>query len=170
MSCFICDMVDAEKFIIYQDKLVIAMLAPQPAAEGHIIVATRNHLPIFENVPDDALSHLFIVANRISTSIFELLKARGTNITVNNGIPAGQDIPHFHINIIPRRENDPLDFKWQPLQMTHEEMEQIAAKIKDRCDYIGHEAPKPKPVVLDTKEVKPESEEDYRIKQLDRMP
>lgn len=170
MSCRICDMMDAEKFVIYQDKFAIALLAPQPAAEGHIIVATRNHAPILESVPDEVLSHLFIIANRISTSVFELLKARGTNITVNNGIPAGQEIPHFHINIIPRRENDPLDFKWQPLQMTHEEMEQIAAKVKDKCDYIGHEAPKPTPVVLDNKEIKPESEEDYRMKQLERMP
>ena len=33
------------------------------------------------------------------------------NIVVNSGAAAGQDEPHYHVHIIPRRENDGFDIQ-----------------------------------------------------------
>jgi histidine triad (HIT) family protein len=171
MTCLICEMIDGDKHIIYQDKLAVAILVPNPAVEGHIMVAPREHYAIVEQVPDEVMSHLFIVANRVSSAVFELLGAQGSNITVNNGIPAGQELPHLVLNILPRKENDALNFKWAPKQISQQDMQVIAAKVKDKCDYIGHEAPKEKPMKIDEKkEIKADSDEDYTIKQLERIP
>lgn len=172
MSCPICDMIDDDKFVVYQDKLAVALLVQKPASEGHIAVVPREHFAILEQVPDNVVSHMFIIANRVSRAVFEMLGAQGTNITVNNGIPAGQTSPHVMINIIPRKQEDGMDFRWNPNQMQPDELKAIAAKIKDKCDYIGHETVKEKPLNLDKKsEIKQtEKEIDYRIKQLDRVP
>ncbi|MFA5142086.1 MAG: HIT family protein [Candidatus Woesearchaeota archaeon] len=172
MTCPICDMIDDDKFVVYQDKLAVALLVPNPASEGHIAVVPREHHAILEQVPDNVVSHMFIIANRVSRAVFEMLGAQGTNITVNNGIPAGQASPHVMVNIIPRKEDDGIDFMWIPSQPGPEEMRALATKIKDKCDYIGHEVIKEKPLDLDKKsEIKQAAEEiDYRIKQLERVP
>ncbi len=172
MSCPICDIIDHEVYVIYQDKFAVAYLSQDPAAEGHVIVAPREHIPILEQMPDDLLTHLFIVANRVSTSVFELFGAQGTNITVNNGLPAGQDTPHFMINVIPRKETDALNFQWTPKQVSALDMKTVAAKVKDKCDYIGHETPKKEPVDMDKKEeIDSTAEEvDQRVKHLERVP
>lgn len=170
MSCSICDIIDHDQFIVYQDKYTIAYLSQNPIAEGHVVVVPRDHISILEQIPNDMLQHLFIVANRISTSVFELFGAQGTNIIVNNGISGGQEVPHFSINIIPRKENDGLNYRWIPKQISAQDMQSVAEKVKDKCDYIGHEVPKKAPEVVDKKVELDAEEVDVRIKHLDRMP
>ncbi|MBS3113453.1 HIT family protein [Candidatus Woesearchaeota archaeon] len=170
MNCPVCDIMDNEHFVIYQDKFAVAYLSQDPAVEGHVVIAPRNHIPILEQVPGEILEHLFIIANRISISVFELFNAQGTNIIVNNGIPAGQNMPHFSISVLPRKENDGLNFRWAPKQISEQDMQGVLGKVKDRCDYIGHEVPKQAPVVVDKKEELVVEEVDERIKSLERIP
>lgn len=170
MNCPVCEIMDNEDFVIYQDKFAVAYLSQDPAVEGHVVIVPRDHFPILEQVPSEILEHLFIIANRISTSVFELFNAQGTNIVVNNGIPAGQDAPHFSISVLPRKENDGLNFRWIPKQVSQEDMQSLFGKVKDRCDYIGHEVPKQAPVVVDKKDELVADEVDERIKSLERIP
>jgi len=170
MGCPICDWMDEDKLVIYQDKHVVVFLNSEPTVEGHVLVVPRQHYAIMEQVPTDVFEYMFVVANRVSALIFELLGAQGSNILVNNGISAGQDIAHFYINIIPRKENDGLNFRWPPLQIAQDDMESIVAKVKDKCDYIGHEKPKAAPVEVGKVEDVSVDEEDLRLKQLERTP
>lgn len=174
MSCPVCDVIDHDEFIVYQDKLAVAYLVKEPANHGHIRVVPREHIPILEQISDELLTHLFWISNQVSIAVFELFGAQGTNIVVNNGVPAGQELPHFSINVVPRKQEDGVNFRWVPRQIAESDMGTIATKIKDKCDYIGHEAPKKEPVDLDkAKEIstdKETEEVDYRIKQLERIP
>ena len=160
--------------MIYEDESLIAMLSSTPATLGHIVVAPKQHAPIIEMVPDWIVGDLFTVANTMSTAVFEGLKAQGTNILVQNGIPAGQSVPHAHLSVIPRRENDGLPLMWQPRPIGPEELAQLETKLKDESKNIGpFQKSKPKPV----EEKKPEpireeqpGEENYQLRQLRRIP
>ncbi len=46
------------------------------------------------------------VVKKLATDLREKLGADGINIMQNNGKAAGQEIPHFHVHIIPRKIND----------------------------------------------------------------
>jgi len=159
---------------IYEDKKVIAFLPSKPAALGHIILISKKHYQIFEQLPDYEAAYILNIANKLSTAIFEAIGAKGTNVLIQNGTEAGQIIPHFSVHIIPREEKDKIDFQWQARQLTEEEMSTVELRMKQSAELIGDfelEEEK-KPIELEKKPEKIEAGkgENYLIKQLERIP
>jgi len=100
-----------------------------------------------EQVPDDILSMITAAANKISIILFEILKVHGTNIIINNGVSAGQKIPHFSVDILPRRTDDNLKLDWTLKQAAPEALESIHKIIED-----GMNVPEPQ-VIEEKKEI-----------------
>ena len=175
-DCEFCAIIggDFESEEIYQDEKVVAVLHLKPAAPGHVLLFTKEHFPIIEQVPDFIVGHAFTVANKLSTAIFESLGVQGTNIIIENGTAAGQSIAHFSVHIIPRNENDGLKLDWQPAKPGKEEMEIAHYQIKEQADTIhpsGFE--KEKVVVEEPVEEKKEEkhgEHAHLLKQVTRIP
>ncbi len=167
MKCRICEMMKDKGGLLYEDEKAFAFLSRRPAAPGHIMLATKEHYPILENVPDDVISHIFPLANKLSTITFETLGAHGTNIMVNNGITAGQKEPHFMVNIIPRREDDGLKLEWSPKKPPESELEDIHATLG-----ASEQAEEPAPEQANTEEAKDEDpgDKDYLLDSLIRIP
>jgi len=180
-SCLICQIVgnNVPSYKIYEDDLILAVLDVNGSNPGHCFIIPKNHYPIIEQVPDAEIAHMFTIANKISSSIFENLKSQGTNIFVANGIPAGQTVAHFTINVIPRKENDGINLQWKPKQLTEEEMSTVELKLKEQIQNIGVEniektdQPKTIPENTEPQQTQPisdDDEEDYVAKQLRRIP
>ncbi len=174
-GCIICQIIGNQvpSKKVYEDESVLAVLDVNGSNPGHCFVMPKNHYPIIEQVPDLEIGRLFNVSNKISSAIFESLGVQGTNIFVANGIPAGQTVAHFTINVIPRKENDGINLQWQPRQLSEEEMSTVELKLKEQTKNVGHfekEEKKTakmhpsKPVVLSA------DEEEYFTKQLRRVP
>jgi histidine triad (HIT) family protein len=171
MGCEICELIKAKKGLLYEDEQIAILLAPKPAVAGHIILAPKIHAAILEQVPDFIIGKLFDKANKVSIAVFETLGAEGTNIIANNGVAAGQSVNHFLLNVMPRRENDGLNFAWQAKQLSEEEMSTIELKLREESKSIGifeKEKEKPKEVKK-AEEIKDEGE-NYLLKQLERLP
>jgi len=177
-KCILCNTVEGETKLekIYEDDKVTAVVHPRGAAVGHVFVFPNEHYQIFEQVPDYEVEHLFDVVNKISIAVFEALGVQGTNIILQNGLAAGQEIPHVCIHIIPRKEGDDLDFQWEPKRLTEEQISTVEEKLKNVASDIGSfEKEKKKKEVKVKKEkkkrLKAEKEkENYMIKQLERIP
>lgn len=137
-ECDICKIIDNKSSfsVIYEDELCFAMLHEAPGNLGHALVIPKDHFPILEEVPDNILERCFLVANRISVAVFESLGAHGTNILVNNGPNAGQEQPHFMINIIPRYENDGINLDWEMKQAKKEDLDMTNDLIIGFVDKI----------------------------------
>src|SRR3989339_1170670 len=173
-ACLVCQIIENKipSKKIYEDEFAMAVLDVNGSNPGHCFVMPKNHYPIIEQVPDAEIGRLFNISNRISSAIFESLGAQGTNIFVANGIPAGQTVAHFTINVIPRRENDGINLQWQPKQLSEEEMSTVELKLKDSAKNVGNfekekKTPKvsaPKPVMLS------DEEEEFFSRQLRRVP
>jgi len=147
-----------------------------PLSSGHVVIIPKDHYDDINQVPKELLSHFMTVASKAATVLFEGLKAQGTNIIINNGNDANAKFSHFTINVIPRKENDCVALKWELKQGNPEKLKKTAEKIKDETFLIGKTEPK-KQEVLDLdkpdeekKEEKKILSEDYRIKQLKRIP
>lgn len=166
---------------IYEDDKLYAVLHLKPAAPGHILLFTKEHYPIIEQVPDFVFGHALALANKLSIASFESLGVQGTNIIIENGVAAGQTIPHFSVHIIPRMENDGLGLQWQPKKISADELDAAYSKIKDKASAITPASfekerarvmldalPKDEGKKKGQTPVKPE--DDYRLKQLRRVP
>jgi histidine triad (HIT) family protein len=157
---------------LYSDDKVVAVLHLKPAAPGQILLFTREHYSIMEQVPDFVMSHVLNVVNKLSIAMFETINAQGTNIIIENGVAAGQGIPHFAVSIVPRYENDGLRLEWQPKKVSEEEMDVVLAQIKEECESVHPSAfeREKAQVVSAPVEDKTVGESDYRAKQLRRIP
>ena len=177
-SCLICQIIsnNVPSYKVYEDDLILAVLDVNGSNPGHCFVMPKNHYPIIEQVPDTELSHLFSVANRISSSLFESLKVQGTNVFVANGIPAGQTVAHFTINVIPRKENDGINLQWKPKQLTEEEMSTVELKLRGQLKDIGvkkvEKVERPAAAMEKAEQIhiSDDGEDDYIAKQLRKIP
>ncbi len=173
IDCEFCAILngDFESEELYTDDKVTAVLHLKPASPGHILLFTKEHYPIIEQVPDFVVGHAFKVANKLSTAIFESLSVQGTNIVVENGTAAGQSIAHFSVHVIPRNENDGLKLEWQPTKPGKEEVEIAHYQIKQQAESIHPSAfEKEKEVVVEEKKEEKPVKDDFRWKQVRRIP
>ncbi len=115
---------------IYEDKDLIAVLEINPINKGHTLVFPKQHVKIISQLKD--VGPLFNLVNKISVSLFDSLKAQGSNILVSNGELAGQTVPHVVVNVIPRFDKDNLDFVFERKKMSEEELNKILNIIKEK--------------------------------------
>jgi histidine triad (HIT) family protein len=54
----------------------------------------------------ESVASLFEAARKITAAVEKAFSAEGSNIGINNGKVAGQEIPHTHVHVIPRRKGD----------------------------------------------------------------
>jgi diadenosine tetraphosphate (Ap4A) HIT family hydrolase len=170
MICIECEKIKNKKLAIYEDDKVIAVLSDKPASAGHIELFPKEHVAIFELVPNETVEHMFSIANKISMICFDTLQSHGTNILINNGVAAGQRATHTKINILPRFENDGLSFQWNTAKASEDDLSTVQASLKHTLESPEEEKKEIKEEVIEEiKEEIPE-EENYMLKQLERMP
>ncbi|MBI4665505.1 MAG: HIT family protein [Nitrospinae bacterium] len=105
MACVFCSEVIGKTggLEIYNDGETAVFLDKFPRTRGHICVApVEHHQDPFVSAPELARKVMTMVvdAGRALTEY----GAKGVNIGINVGKVAGQQVPHFHVHVIPRYE------------------------------------------------------------------
>lgn len=176
MKCDYCEIVKGKTKaeVIYEDDMMMAVIKDMAVFPGQICIFPKEHYTILELIPDPLVDHLFKVTNKIGIAVFESLGVQGTNIVVQNGTAAGQTIPHFCINIIPRKERDGLNLQWKTKQLMEEEMDTAYLMLKEEGEQLVVGVDEKKEQVFSDKKtemiVEKEGEENYMVKQLRRKP
>lgn len=167
MRCEYCDIIErkTKAHILYEDSEIIVAIKDLVATPGQITVFPKEHYVILEMVPEKILEKCAIIANKVSSAVFEALEAQGTNIMIQNGLDSGQKIPHFGIEIIPRRENDGLSLEWKGKNPVGDELEQLQSLLVEEM-----KKPKVKEDDKDLKSKNKTEKESYLIKSLRRLP
>jgi histidine triad (HIT) family protein len=103
----------------FEDAEVVAFMDIQPVNAGHVLVVPREHYESIEDIPPSLASHLFQVSMQLAPVVKQVAGAEGLNLVVNSGLAAGQDVFHYHVHVIPRRQGDGFDI---PLPFPGSEM------------------------------------------------
>jgi len=109
--CTFCELIhgSAEVSICHEDADAIAFMDIQPVNNGHVLVVPREHHESLLDVPEELGVHLFKITMRLANAVRQVTGCDDLNIVVNSGAAAGQDEPHYHVHIIPRRAGDGFD-------------------------------------------------------------
>ncbi len=177
MTCEYCEIIEGKgrAEMLYQDDEVAVAIKDLVFSPGQITIFPKKHFTILESVPDNILAKCALAANKVSVSIFDGLGAQGTNVLVQNGISAGQKVPHFAIEVIPRQENDGLNLLWQPKQLMEDEMEVTFLALEEGMKKMPEEnkSKEQKPTgdeKSNENNEKIEGRNNYMIKQIRRLP
>ncbi len=118
--------------IVYEDADTLAFMDIGPIIKGHTLVIPKTCHNLVTETPDEVLVKLMIIAKRIAAAQMKALGADGVNIMQNNGKAAGQEVPHIHIHVIPRFDDDGHHWNWAAKSYDSPgEMEILASKIRE---------------------------------------
>jgi diadenosine tetraphosphate (Ap4A) HIT family hydrolase len=106
--CIFCDIVQGHSPAswVHQDDTVVAFMDIQPITQGHMLVVPREHAVLITDINETAAMRTFRVARKLAAVARHTLGASGINIIVMDGEAAYQDVPHFHVHVIPRYPRD----------------------------------------------------------------
>jgi histidine triad (HIT) family protein len=108
MTCIFCAIVEGKlpSYKVYENHKVLAFLDLNPSAKGHTLIIPKAHEARIENLTQKDAEALFITIYKLISPIQRAMGAPACTIGVNNGKEAGQEIPHIHVHIIPRKLGD----------------------------------------------------------------
>lgn len=169
MNCQYCERLKARE-AIYEDDLAAVLLHKAPAMPGHLLVVPKEHFTIIEQTPDNVVRKLAALSNKASAALLQVFGAAGTNLIIENGTGAEQQIPHLAFNIIPRVEGDGLNFQWQPKKLSDEQMGLAELQMKEQAKSLAPEPEKKEPIKIEKAATEPVKKQSYLTMQLRRVP
>ena len=108
----------------------VAFLDAAPLAPGHTLVVPREHAVQLHELSDDVVAELAVSVRSLGRAIAEAVGAAGYNVLQNNGAVAGQVVQHVHFHLIPRREDDGLGYRWNPIAGEDKRDDELAGRIR----------------------------------------
>lgn len=115
---------------VFENEHVLALLDIRPLAEGHTLVLPKRTVARFEDLTSEEAAELGRQLVAIARKVVAATAAEGFNILLNDGQVAGQEVPHVHFHIVPRRAGDGLGYRWRPQQRSAEELNALAERIR----------------------------------------
>lgn len=114
---------------IAEDENYYAFLDINPIARGHTLVIPKKEIDYIFDIGDDLYRGLFAFAKRIAKAVGKVIECKRVGITV-----LGLEVPHAHIHVVPINTVYDIDFKKPKLNMSQQEFEDLAARI--RSEFI----------------------------------
>lgn len=110
---------------------MVAFLNILPVQPGHALVIPKQHFETVLDIPESLLARWMIVTQRVARALKDATECPGFQLGQNNGKAGGQEVPHLHMHIIPRYENDGLaDRHGHPLDEM--QADTLMAKVQTR--------------------------------------
>lgn len=108
--CIFCQIIAGTipSYKIYEDEKTIAFLDIKPVSLGHTLVLPKKHVANLEEILPEDLMAVMKTIQKIGKLLKTRLDVPGYNLIVNNDPVAGQEIPHLHFHLVPRRAYDGL--------------------------------------------------------------
>lgn len=134
-DCVFCRIAAGEvpAAIIDEDDHAFAFLDIRPLTRGHMLVAPKKHVARLAEMDPIPRRSLWELVHQLLPRIEESVAADGMTVAVNDGAAAGQEIPHVHVHLVPRREGDGHgavhSLFGEPDQADTKELEILAGRI-----------------------------------------
>jgi histidine triad (HIT) family protein len=134
-NCIFCKIIAGEipAKVIMQNEKAMALLDAFPLAAGHTLVIPKSHYAKVQQMSEQDALAVFEIVWRIVDAVETGSQVNASTIAIHNGSEAGQEVPHVHVHIVPRKKDDgagPIHsmFKVKP-KLSPKEMEVVCDRI-----------------------------------------
>jgi histidine triad (HIT) family protein len=131
-DCIFCKVLTGEipAEIVDEDEHTFSLMDINPWTRGHALSIPRNHTRNIWEIGEDDLRHTMLAAQRLAVRMKERLGCEGVNLLNSCEPAAWQTIFHFHVHVIPRWADDPLELPVRPERAEPEELARVAAELR----------------------------------------
>lgn len=107
-QCPFCEIANAPSHqrIIAENEHAFLIRDGYPVSHGHSLVITKRHIGSFFGTTETEKLALLNLVDQAKSTIDIEHQPDAYNIGINDGLAAGQTVPHLHIHLIPRYEED----------------------------------------------------------------
>ena len=92
--------------VIMENEKAMALLDAFPLAAGHTLVIPKLHYAKVQEMSKQDAMAMFEIIWKIAGPVETGSQVNASTIAIHNGSEAGQEIPHVHVHIVPRKRND----------------------------------------------------------------
>jgi histidine triad (HIT) family protein len=106
MDCIFCRIVSGQipSRKVFETQNSLAILDAFPLTRGHTLVIPKTHYVKIQEMSKADNTDLFEMVRIVTRKIERL--APSSLVAIHNGKESGQEVPHVHVHVIPRRQID----------------------------------------------------------------
>ncbi|MDQ4015920.1 MAG: HIT domain-containing protein [Thermoproteota archaeon] len=134
-SCVFCKIIagDITTKVIIQNEKAMALLDAFPLAPGHTLVIPKSHYAKVQQMSEQDAMAVFEIVWKLAGAVETGSQVNASTIAIHNGSEAGQEVPHVHVHIVPRKIDDGAGaihsmFKIKP-KLSPQEMDSLCERI-----------------------------------------
>ena len=111
----------------------IAFLDINPCSHGHTLCLPKREVARLEELPPKEAASLMGLIQRVAAAVSRAFDGTDYNLTLNNGVNAGQEVLHVHFHVIPRKPGSSRPFRSRE-PYGEGEMAAVGARIRSCLD------------------------------------
>jgi len=136
LDCIFCKIIrgDIPSAHVLDSDHAVAFLDINPVNPGHTLLVPKAHHAQLGDLPEPVAAAVGALLPRLCRAIAAATGADGLNVIVNNGTAAGQTIDHTHWHLIPRFDDDPVNWPWPHQSYSGDELNQMQFRIERELD------------------------------------
>ena len=96
----------SQVFYMSPSGLSYGLVNLRPIVTGHVLVVSTRVVPRLSDLTDDEYDDLWQSVRTVQKKLEGHYSAGGFNIAIQDGKVSGQSVPHVHVHILPRVQND----------------------------------------------------------------
>lgn len=104
--CYFCDIIARHNDrwnVLEETALTQTLLNGRQFETGQCIVVPVRHAPTLLDLQVDEEAAVMAAARRATRALVQAFDPDGVLLYQTNGIASGQEVPHFHMHVVPRR-------------------------------------------------------------------
>jgi histidine triad (HIT) family protein len=134
-NCVFCKIIagNIPARVIMENEKAMAMLDAFPLSAGHTLVIPKLHYAKVQEMSEQDAMAVFEIIWKVAGAVEAGSQVNASTIAIHNGTEAGQEIPHMHAHIVPRKRDDGAGaihsmFKIRP-KLSPQEMDSLHDRI-----------------------------------------
>ena len=138
--CAFCDReVDIQEIV--RTPLVKVIYPRRPVVESAVMIMPIRHCENIHALSSEETADIFAMVAKIQAVFQKIYAAEGYNLFANNGIAAGQHIPHVHFHLYGRMPHEPVSpfTVLNSKELSGELRKLSAVEIQERVEKIRAE-------------------------------
>lgn len=107
-ACIFCRIAagEAEASVVCEDAETIAFIDLRQFHAGHTLVIPKRHVEDIFALDETTAAAVAVTVVRVAKAVRAAFAPDGISIWQSNGEAAGQEVPHLHVHVLPRRTDD----------------------------------------------------------------
>jgi diadenosine tetraphosphate (Ap4A) HIT family hydrolase len=111
--CYFCEIIGGatdQWSVIERTALTITLLNTRQFEVGQCMVVPNRHAPTLLDLSEEEGAAVMAAAKRAASAFVKAFAPDGVLLYQNNGVGSGQEVPHFHLHVVPRQPTSDWGF------------------------------------------------------------